>query len=201
MSKRGSSKITKKEVSKMIDRKIDAKIETKKRIVRGLFAVGTIGVITPLSGLVAQGNGNGTRLGIVIDPVNLKMNIEWIIDDPTNVIRTTVIQWFNDDEQNAPTLAKIFEDTANERPLSPFRFQNVNSVFRVLFDNISSLTDVSPAAKIIKINLFGRRLPKTINYNGATTTGSHQLYLVTWTDSAASGPQFKFQGFLSYKDA
>lgn len=201
MSKRGSTKITKSEISKMIDRKIDAKIETKNLLIADTHAgIDTTGIIDGMSGLLL-GNTNGTRIGNVIDPISFKLTGEWLVQDDTNLIRTTVIQWFDDSDENNVTIGKIFEDILNERPLSPFNFNNVNRVFRVLFDRTSSLSIVGPDAKVININLFGRKLPKECHYNDAGVGGSSQIILILWTDSVLLGPTFKYQAQLNYKDA
>ncbi len=204
----GLNKTEKKQVGKMIDRKTNLFIETKEVDIQQTSAVITAGagLLIPITGIIA-GSDNSQRIGLEIRPTIIDFYFEWIADtlDPTNLVRLTLVQWFSDDAIDVPSLAKIFEDIANVRPLLAFNFTNKgkNKKFRVLFDRIYTLSDQQgPLTKASRIRLFGRKLPNVIAYNSAGgTNGKNKVYLVLWSDSTVGGPVFKMHGMFAYKDA
>ncbi len=201
------SKPQTKKVSDMIDRKINKVMSTKHvdiMLDSQTVTAGT-GLFEPITNIIG-GTEDFQRVGLEIRPTLIDFYFEWIIDatDATNVCRLSLIHWMDDDVENAPTLAKIFQDIANVRPFSAFKFANVgaNRTFTVLFDRIYTVSKTGSQSKASRVKLFGRKLPNVISYNEKDeTSGKNKVYLIGWSDSTVNGPNFKMHGKFSYKDA
>ncbi len=161
-------------------------------------------LIIPLTNVI-NGDQDGQRVGLEIQPTIIDLYYEFIADpaDTTNICRLTLIEWKNNDVNNVPSDAKIFQDIASERPLSYYNFAREGTDFRVLHNSMHALSNSQGPVNVVRrVRLFGRRIPKKITF---TTTGSasatNKVYLIAWSDSAVSGPQFKMHGMFAFKDA
>lgn len=193
-------------IGKMIDRRMNAKHETKEKSITrtGVGITATFGLVESITTLV-DGTKNGERIGLEVFPTLIEFDYEWIVDvtDVTNICRTTVIHWKDDDAVNDPDISKIYEDVAFVRPLSAFKYANKGEAreFTVLYDRYHSLNIHGKDSVVGKVKLYGRRLPNVINFNDSTTSaGKGKVYLVLWSDSTLSGPRFKMNGVFKYKN-
>lgn len=165
----------------------------------------TNGLIVDLTN-IAQGDEDGQRIGLDIMPEMLTLRWEYIVatvgSDITNLVRITVFKFIENDSISLPTLATIFHDTVNERPLSPFDFVNNNTIVKILYDRIMTLNDSSFTNRYGTIKLGRTRLRgKRITYNNTLLTGEGKIYIVLWSDSlAVPHPTFKMFGHFQYTD-
>ncbi len=162
----------------------------------------TNGLVVKLSNVV-QGITGQSRIGIDIEPVALNFRWEFITasGDSTSLCRLTMIQWF-DRDNIAPTIAEIYQDIGNERPLSAFDFTNLGTRFKVLSDTVYALNEVNMVNITGHMKLWGKNVPKKMTYDEAAVTGMDQLYVILWSDSIAiSHPSFKLHGRFSWRDA
>lgn len=194
-----------KKVNKMIDKKIAIHHQTKeKRIAQVAIAItADDGLILSLMDLV-DGTTNGARVGLEVFPTLIDFFYEFIFQDITNSVRISLINWKDDTNVNAPTLAKLFEDTGAVRPFSPWKFSNKGSArtFTVLKDNVYSLSQDGVPNRVGRIRLFGKKLPNVVHFNDAGTFAAQsKVFLVVTSDSAISGPGFKMQGVFKYKNS
>ncbi len=181
-------------------KRIDRDKETKTIDIQlDQAAISTLGSISALTS-PAQGTGNMQRIGLSVEPTFLQWYWEWIKDDTTNIVRMSVIEWFENDA-TPPVLDDIYQDTANVLPLSDFNFDNVDSRFKVHYDTIIALNSQTVTSKVGQLKFFGSKLPKRMTFDNGAITGEHKIYLVLWSDSDAGGPFHKLHGAFHYTDA
>lgn len=203
--KNGNGRLTKIQ-SKQVEGMISKHHETKRIdiAISPTTVTAGAGVIVPITN-ISDGTKDGERIGLSINPTLIDIYYEFIADpaDSTNICRLVLIEWKDNDVNNVPSLAKIFQDVSNERPLSYYNFAREHENFRVLHNAMHALSnDQGPMNVIRRVRLFGRRLPKEITYTGtAASDASGKIYLIAWSDSSVSGPVIKMHGMFAYKDA
>lgn len=165
--------------------------------------VSTTAVFTDIS-LITLGDNPVDRSGNEIQVQSLIANYEIGSIDATNIVRVMILQYKSDSSLAVPTQAIVFEDVSNVLPLSPYNFDNIGGVFKVLYDRIhyvNTTSNLTEGGKIFIPYRKGGKLSKKISFNDSATSGTGKLYLCTWSDSgSATHPTVKIYGLLKFKD-
>lgn len=159
------------------------------------YTVTTGGQITNLCPL-AQGVGNGQRVGDLVSMKNLLIRFSLVHQDSTNVVRVMVVKW---NEVGSPALGTILEAPAlgQNYPYAPVNWNN-RKQFRILYDNLFATSTNTNAVLVEKVYL--KRLGNQQFQVGSTIPEQGSLYILAVSDSPASGPTMSLMWSISYTD-
>ena len=172
------------------------------------FLPGTNDVIVNLTGGIAQGTTDITRIGnsILAKDIAIKMYILWLAS--TNLVqsigRLTLLCWKEDAQDNPPTITKIFEAPANL--LSAFN-KDYTDQFVVIKDKLIAFQALaSPSA--LNQSPHTLKIYKRLGYHlrfDAGTTADHtvnHLFLIFRCNAATSANQASFEYYsrLNFSD-
>lgn len=137
---------------------------------------------------VAQGDQYFNRDGAQIQVQDIRISLA-IKPDATaelQVMRLMLVRWIQDSAIAAPTTTDLFEDTANEVWLSPYKFESRK--YQVLYDKIMSLNLSGDSGLTVFDKNFTKSLATRVSYNGGANTGVNHIYLVMLSEAATDGP-------------
>lgn len=151
----------------------------------------TTGTFTQLSN-VAQGDGENQRLGDSLSLSGIRFTGLYA-GESTNaastihIPRIVLFRWMPDNNVDAPSLAKMFEDVND--PQSHFVGDRAaRRKFKVIKDYNFVLASRQNAAGNAFMRLLRKKyikINKKVYYNAGATTGKGQLYLLEWSGSAS----------------
>lgn len=217
----------KKKVSKL------AKADEKKwyDTNRPSTAISTTGLVQPLLGLTVW-SGNNTlrqneREGNTINMLSYRINGEVYIDqnfaspDSNNKVRIMLVQ-MTDDNQNAPALTDLLEDTASSNALYSFYKIKGTRRFKVHYDktfnlqnpgqyfgNSSGANNISTATENFRKTFnISAKVPKSglkISYSQGSISGNgpvvNGLFFVAYSDSGTiSHPAVVYRSRMRFLD-
>jgi len=165
-----------------------------------VYPNGTLSTAPTISylGIMAQGDGDGTRDGDDVEFVGMSVRWFFTYADTTNIFRFII---FRDVSSNGvtPIEAEVLETPSN--PLSSINSVNVKR-FIVLYDHLTAVTSAGDACKTGVVHLKKRF---NMNYIGTTaassSAGTNSLYVLLMSDSgAATHPSYGFMSRVYYKD-
>lgn len=152
---------------------------------------------------IAQGDGEGERLGDVIRPSSLQMNFATMTGASATqgqryTMRVTILRWHPDTAIETPTNAKVFENTSALQPFGCFiTSDSARKKFDVLYDKKVVLhADRNGANGSLVRCDFSKKLSGLVRYNEAATTGSGNLYLIV-SASGASANVTEIGGYIN----
>lgn len=184
--------------TKKLIREVITSTKEPKYALAGAFAAlsSATGIITTPT-MPAQGDAFNQREGDVLQWRKIYGDYFWQSRGETNHCRYTIIQWLPDTAVDAPTVAKIYQDSANPY-LSPF-IMNVaaRKKFRVLHDKMTCLSLNGPQMVKHKINLNTKRMQR-LYFNPGLATGKGIFIAIDSCDSVtANRPAISYE--LAYK--
>lgn len=167
-----------------------------------LQSIDASGTITKLNH-PPQGINVSQRLGDAILLKRVRLRLNMIYGDNTNVLRCIVFRWTQDNSiaANVPIVTDVLQ-TLNATAFYNFTHERANQV-HIVYDKTIALSANGVPDKVLVQNFFGKKLgKKTIDMDAAVTTGTDQLYLLLISDSVAA-PHPTVGGFLrmEYTDA
>jgi len=148
-----------------------------------------------------QGDTDVTRDG---DQVYLKdFEISGAIGfaDSTNVIRLTVLRWYDD---STPTVDEIYELGANDavNMFRPFR-KDTSGTYHIMYDKVFAVANTGPGVQHFKKRVFGKKLGrKVVKFRGGSTNGYGKIYICRQADSGTSvHPSVVYCARTNYTDS
>lgn len=204
---KGKGKETKKEKTKKMysvaKRAINRYLETHHHNEYNTgIEVNTTGNFQCLSD-ITQGDGDNERLGDTLMLKSITGNMNFIAGSAGTVsaVRCVIFQWKPDNNVDAPAVNKILFDATNVPYLSNFVIDQ--SKFRVLKDWLFHVGPVSGASNNLvlkRVNIY-KDFKEKIEYQGAGTTGSNQIYIMVIGNNTTgtTAPNYYYHLRLKYK--
>lgn len=153
-------------------------------------SVNSTGTLTALAP-IPQGDGSEQRPGNKVKLVGVRL--QGFYKSNTNsaattvhILRVVLFRWKPDNNVDAPSLAKLFEDTGNNLSML-IDDRAARSKFQVLADYTRTFNSVNNGGGS-RMALIKRRFMKVnrnLYYNDEATTGRGQVYLLEWGNSAS----------------
>jgi len=142
-----------------------------------------VAVLSSLSN-IAQGVNDDQRIGNVVQPIEMKVRLDLIIADSTNIIRFVIFRW-KDADTTAPVAGDIFSNgLSGGVDTSSFYNDETKDKYRILYDR--TFVGSNTADSIRQFTQFKLRLGTKIRYtSNAVTTGTNKYYQLNMSDSAA----------------
>lgn len=191
------SKTEKKEVKRMISTPVEVKYYNK---LTGATTVNFSGSLYLLSD-IPQGITDGDRDGDQCHLSSINVRAEWNVGSNLtifNLVRFIVFQWH---PQTTPTIGQILTGTgAAIAPLNPYT-RDTRSMFRILYDKTGVVSNANGAASIHYKLTLTKRFNRKLQYQGGTTVGSNQIYILVISDGTTPYPQFSWYSQLLYSDS
>lgn len=165
-------------VRKEIGKYMNKFVEKKFYDILNSGTVTNVSAVNKLSA-VAQSTVNSTdstRIGDKVTLQNVQYALELNAVNSNSRIRVTVIRWNNDDGQDAPTAAKIYQNIGGCIQ-SPFNFDSLrkgdftilhDKVFNLILNNDNALRQYR---KLLKVK-------SSINFVGNGTNGEGHIYSI-----------------------
>lgn len=183
----GEEPASKKYVKQMISR--DKETDYIDILPSDSAEVNSAGTITQLTN-IAQGDGSNQRLGNSISVSGVRYT-GWYVGESTaatttiHAIRVVLFRWLPDTNVDSPTLAKLFEDTADNQTFF-VGDRTLRKKFKVIKDYLYTFNSrQGPNGSSMKLlNKKYIRVNKKVNYNEEATTGKGNLYLLEWGNNA-----------------
>lgn len=127
----------------------------------------------------SQNTGDaGERIG---DKITLEgVSIRYAFNGNANgFLRIMVIQWYPDTSVDTPSVSKVFHSLiTNDRYICNTVYDNVGSVFSVLYDRTHAIDTAQDLNTIVRKNIKMKYAKKTLQYKAATTQGNNHIYAV-----------------------
>lgn len=177
--------VARKEAKKVIESQIESKNYD------GSFSAAQIdnasGYVVPVTEnpfgatIITQGAGETNYIGKMITPTHLTVRGTMGLADATNFVRIMILQ---DRSAGVPTIPNLLQGSSTFSVISALD-RSYNDTYRVLYDKLFTLTDVSTPVKAFKIKISGKKLAR-IYFNsasGALERGG--IYIAMVSDSAA----------------
>lgn len=148
------------------------------------------GTFTQLSN-VAQGDGENQRIGDSLSVSGIRYTGLYAGESTNSastihIPRIVLFRWMPDNNTDAPSLSKMFEDTGD--PQSHFIGDRTSRrKFKVIKDYNFVLASRQNSAGNAFMRLLRKKyikINKKVYYNAGATTGKGQLYLLEWSGSA-----------------
>jgi len=139
-------------------------------------------VVSSLSN-ISQGDGSEERIGNVITPIEMKLRLDLIIADSTNIIRFVIFRW-NDSDTTAPVAGDIFAaGLSGGVDTSSFYNDENKDRYRIMYDR--TFVGSNTADSIRQFTTKTIKLSKQIRYTSdAVVTGTGKYYQLNMSDSA-----------------
>jgi hypothetical protein len=193
---KNQSLVTKNEVRSLIKGAFESHTEKKWwPLLNGGVTVDYTGNIYGLTD-VPQGDLDTTRDGDSINLESIKLGIELICGDATNIVRFIMFRW---KPNTTPAAADIWQAVAsNVAPLYQPLHDNMQE-YDILVDKLYTLHSYQPV--VTDMIIYDFKNPK-VQYVSGTTTGSNKIYMYFVSDSgAATHPSLYFVSKLLFRDS
>jgi len=152
----------------------------------------------------SQGDTIATRDGDRIEPIRLFGQYAINIPSVTTICRVFMFQWKPDNAVDAPSMAKIFEDSASTATVTSNYVGDavLRKKFKVLYDKVI----VNPTS-VVNAQVFRKFDIKSFNnkyiyFNTGSTNGKNQVYvlLISNIPVAGTGPTMTGHFRSQWKD-
>lgn len=132
-----------------------------------------------------QGDGVSARDGDQIQIKRLRVRLNMIGGDSTNILRVIIFRWAMNDSVAAPTVLDVLQSAG---PLSMYQYTSLRqNEFHIVADRTFTFTLNGPNDKLFEAVFYGRRIgKKNVHFNAGLTTGTDQFYLIAISDSVAA---------------
>lgn len=190
-------------VATMVDKKLAKNTELRFLDTnQTASAIDTTGFFSSLT-LVGQGDHDDQRQGDKLTPKNLKINMNFVCGDSTNIVRCLILRWKQLNSAVAPIQADVMELTGAAGALAPISHYNHDkrSAYQVLHDKTIYLNGVDKPQVKHNVYLNLKKYPK-IKYLATTTNGYDHIYIGFISDSgAATHPSVNFTARFNFVDS
>lgn len=180
-------------VTQEVKRQLARKADYKQWNGRDLAATGIIntGYVLDLQASLARGDdGKNNFEGDKIFPKNLKMRVQWIAQDTTNLMRCLIVQWFG---PGVPATTDILDTSAvaaSQQALC-YRQWSRRSQYKILYDrmfqlqNNPNLTAGLGPVHTEEIFIPGYKIRPVEFSSTSLTLQKGGLFMLTFSDSLA----------------
>lgn len=169
-------------VHKLVKKELDKQEESKYAFYQLNQSPSNTAIVSAIT-MPSQGDAYNNRDGDSLMFTSVGGRFLSIAADTTNVCRLVIFQWLVDSAQDAPTAAKILQDSTTLPAISPFILnRNERKKFKVLYDKVMGVSGNGPAIEMD--NFFITKFART-DFNAAATSGKGILYILYVSDSGA----------------
>lgn len=152
---------------------------------------------------IARGDASNNREGDELTPMKLDIRYRLPARASNHQVRVMVVQWLEDEVNNALTAAKILENSNNtngviSHPVTTGDKKN----FRILYDRVIAVPSTSGDGKahIAHVIIPSKKMIKVHYADAALKKGQIFMLATTETIDSATSATFGFQARLYFKD-
>lgn len=199
----------KKEVEKIVKANLNRELELKFVYSGNLFslqAINNTGFLTKNIFTVAQGTLDTNRVGDALTWCGkLWLRCQWVTaGDNFNLCRVIILQWHPNDA-TAPTIANLFlPGPTGAVDVNSSYNHDTRPQYKILFDRsvmIGPVGFTNTCSKEFTTSISLNRASKHVQFTGATTNGTNQIYIYAIASNSGNLPALTVSSKLFYRDA
>lgn len=173
---------------KMVVKKMIKNNEEVKYFRPGIASssVSNVATISALGNII-QGVGDVNRIGSQVTFENIKVKLDAIMSDSTNIVRFILFKWKENDTFTTPTAAQIL-GTGPSGGVDVWSFPNdeTSQSYQILYDKVFVGSNGSSSDTLRQFAQRSIKLGHKVKFNSdLVTTGTNKLYQLNISDSAA----------------
>lgn len=155
-------------------------------------------------GNIAQGLGGQDRIGSQVTFERVKVKLDAIVSDSTNIIRFILFKWKENDTFTVPTALQILSNGLSGAPdVWSFYNDETSQSYQILYDKVFVGSNGGSSDTIRQFAQRNIKLGHKVKFfSDSTTTGTNKLYQLNISDSAAVvHPTLSWITEIQYTDA